>query len=544
MSGSLILVLGDQLAPNLSSLRRGDRACDVVLLAEVIAEATYVRHHKKKIAFIFSAMRHFADELRGQGWLVDYVRLDDPDNTGSLRGEAERAAKRHGLQRICATEPGEWRLMEEMRDWPDTDLLADTRFMADRAGFAAWATERKNLRMEHFYRLMRRKTGLLMDNGQPVGGRWNFDAENRSRAQSDLLMPQPLQSEPDWITREVLDLVALRFPDHFGDLEPFWFATTRSSAEASFAHFVKTALPAFGTYQDAMLLEQPFLYHSVLSLQLNVGLLDPLEMCRTVENEWRAGRVPLNSAEGFIRQIIGWREFVRCVYWWRMPGYAQSNEFHADRPLPAFYWTGETSMRCVRACVMQTREQAYAHHIQRLMVTGNFALLAGVDPHELHKWYLSVYADAYEWVELPNTLGMSQFADGGLLASKPYASSGAYINRMSDYCSDCGHDVKAREGSNACPFNILYWRFAMALAIVPCPSWTWIRRPIGSAKAAITVQHGADRTAAASRAIARSCKERRAAACSAGTAMTSAEKGPARKSLPTTCQPAASCSTL
>ena len=376
-----------------------------------------------------------------------------------LAGRGRGNVARHGLTRMLATEAGEWRLLSAMQGWTDIELLPDDRFLADRHGFAAWAEGRKGLRMEHFYRLMRRKTGLMMVGGEPAGGQWNYDADNRNPADSALLLPQPLRFEPDAVTREVLDLVAARFPDHFGRLEPFWFATTRAQAEAAFAHFLQTGLRDFGPYQDAMLSGHQYLCHAVVSAYLNAGLLDPLAMCRAVEAEWAAGRVPINSAEGFIRQIIGWREFVRGVYWWRMPGYAASNALEATRPLPQFYWTADTPMACMRAAIGQTRDEAYAHHIQRLMVTGNFALLAGIDPHALHLWYLAVYADAYEWVELPNTIGMSQFADGGLLASKPYAASGAYIHRMSDYCSGCAYDVKAKAGPTACPFNLLYWHF-------------------------------------------------------------------------------------
>jgi deoxyribodipyrimidine photolyase-related protein len=453
----LILILGDQLSPSISSLRAADPARDVVLMAEVTAETTYVRHHKKKIVLVLAAMRHFAEELSNLGWMVDYVRLDDPDNTGSLYGEAHRALARHGATNILATEPGEWRLMEDMSAW--AELLPDTRYLADRQGFVRWAEARKTLRMEHFYRLMRRKTGLLMDGDRPAEGKWNFDADNRSPPPGPLGLPEPLRTAPDTATREVLNLVKRRFPDHFGDLEPFWFATTRSGAQAAFTHFLRHGLRDFGRYQDAMLGGHGFLCHAVVSVYLNLGLLDPLDMCRAVEAEWRSGRVPINSAEGFIRQVIGWREFVRCIYWWQGPEYARRNALAAERPLPWFYWTGETSMACLRACITQTHKEAYAHHIQRLMVTGNFALLAGVNPHALHEWYLAVYADAYEWVELPNTIGISQFADGGLLASKPYAASGAYINRMSDYCGACAYNVKARVGPGACPFNVLYWRF-------------------------------------------------------------------------------------
>lgn len=464
MDGNLILVLGDQLSPALSSLKAGDRQSDVVLLAEVATEARYVKHHKKKIAFLFSAMRHFAEELREDGWKVEYVRLDDPQNTGSLGGVVVRFSDRWNPARVLVTEAGEWRLHEEMRRWSDAlgrpvDILPDDRFLSSRAEFAAWADGRKQLRMEYFYREMRRKTGLLMEGDKPLGGKWNYDAENRKPAAGDLFMPRPFQTNPDEITRQVIDLVSIEFADNFGDLEPFWFAVRRADAEAAFEGFVEQALPCFGDFQDAMLTGQKFLYHAVVSHYLNTGLLDPLAVCRRVERAYLDGDVPLNAAEGFIRQIIGWREYVRGIYWLKMPDYAGSNFFGANRPLPDFYWTGKTDMACFAAAIGQTRQEAYAHHIQRLMVTGNFSMLAGVDPHQVHEWYLAVYADAYEWVEMPNTLGMSQFADGGLLGSKPYAASGNYINKMSDYCEACPFDVKQKTGEGACPFNSLYWHF-------------------------------------------------------------------------------------
>jgi deoxyribodipyrimidine photolyase-related protein len=467
VSKQLILILGDQLSPDISSLEGVSPADAIILIAEVMAEASYVGHHKKKIAFLFSAMRHFADELRELGWTVVYSKLDDPENAGSLSAEVMRVAAQHGLTAVRVTEPGEWRVLEELQALGsalDLTILPDDRFIASHAEFEAWAEGRKALRMEYFYREMRRKTGLLMakdDKGvdQPTGGQWNFDHDNRKPAARDLLTPSPLRFAPDGITHEVLELVAGRFSDNFGTLEPLWFATTRADAEAAFAHFLKTALPHFGDYQDAMLGGEKFLYHAVVSLYLNCGLLDPVALCRAVEAEYHAGRAPLNAVEGFIRQIIGWREYVRGIYWREGPDYVHRNALGSTRPLPGFYWSGETDMACMRAAIVQTRDEAYAHHIQRLMVTGNFALLAGIDPHELHLWYLAVYADAYEWVEAPNTIGMSQFADGGLLASKPYVSSGAYIDRMSDYCGGCRYKVKLKAGEDACPFNYLYWDF-------------------------------------------------------------------------------------
>ena len=460
----LLCLLGDQLSPEIATLRSADRKQDVVLLAEVGEEATYVRHHKKKIAFLFAAMRHFAAELRKAGWSVDYVKLDDPQNSGAITREIERALTRHRCDRVIVTEPGEWRLMKNLEDLRERlsvplEILDDERFLCSRAGFADWAAGRKQLRMENFYREMRRKTGLLMNGDEPEGGRWNFDSENRKPPRDGLAAPGPKRFDPDGATQEVLSLVEARFGNHFGDLEPFWFATTRAEAEAAFDQFVEASLPRFGDFQDAMLLDDKFLFHSVISLYINAGLLDPLAVCRRVEAAYRDGSVPLNAAEGFIRQIIGWREYMRGIYWLRMPGYLGENFFGHRRPLPDFYWTGDTDMTCIRACVDQTREEAYAHHIQRLMVTGNFAMLAGVEPGAVHEWYLAVYADAYEWVELPNTLGMSQFADGGLLGSKPYAASGNYINKMSNYCGACRYKVKEKNGPDACPFNYLYWDF-------------------------------------------------------------------------------------
>lgn len=461
---NLIHILGDQLSHNLSSLKTSDKSQDRILMCEVWDEATYVKHHKKKIALLFSAMRHFADELREEGWKVDYIKLDDDENSGSFKGEIDRALSRNEIDNIVLTEPAEYRVLEDVKSWSEqfgktVEILPDDRFIATHKEFEDWAEGRKQLRMEYFYRDMRRKTNLLMDGDEPEGGKWNYDSENRKPAKDDMFMPKPVQFEADEITQDVLKLVEDRFADHFGDLEPFWFAVTHEQATEVLDYFLDAALPSFGDYQDAMLTGQKFLYHSLLSPYINCGLLDPLEVCKRVEAEYEKGRVPLNATEGFIRQIIGWREYVRGIYWLKMPEYVKRNFLEAENKLPDFYWTGETDMLCLREAISQTKEEAYAHHIQRLMVTGNFAMLAGVDPHEVHEWYLAVYADAYEWVELPNTLGMSQFGDGGILGSKPYAASGNYINKMSDYCKNCRYDVKQKIGEDACPFNALYWDF-------------------------------------------------------------------------------------
>ncbi len=463
-AATLRFVLGDQLSTGLASLRDADPARDVVLMAEVHDECTYVPHHKRKIALVLSAMRHFAADLRAAGFTVDYQALDSSGGPASLRAALLAAVARHRPEKVVVVEPGEYRLRAEMMEWSDAaqvpvEVLSDDRFFWSTSRFDAWAEGRRQLRMEDFYRVMRRETGLLMDGSGPVSGVWNLDRENRKRLPKGTEIPPRLSFTPDAITQDVLALVEGQFANHFGRLDGFDMPVTADEAEAAFAYFLTHHLPHFGDYQDAMAAGAPYLFHSVISPALNLGLLDPRDLCRRAEQCWAEGAAPLNAVEGFIRQILGWREFVRGVYWLRMPDYAQTNFFDAARPLPGFYWTGETDMRCMAEAIGQTRDLAYAHHIQRLMVTGNFALLAGLAPDEVCAWYLVVYADAYEWVELPNTHGMALFADGGVLGSKPYASSGKYIARQSDYCSGCRYDVTQRTGPDACPFNFLYWDF-------------------------------------------------------------------------------------
>ncbi|WGD32096.1 cryptochrome/photolyase family protein [Ancylobacter sp. WKF20] len=462
--GTLRLVLGDQLSRSLSALDGLDPARDTVLMMEVRAEATHVRHHAQKIALFFSAMRHFAAALEQEGVRVDYIRLDDPSNTQSFAGEITRAVERHAPARVIATEPGEWRVEDALlalrEELPiPLEIRPDSRFFATRGDFERWAEGRRSLRMEFFYREMRRAHGLLMEGEAPLGGRWNFDAENREALPKDVLAPAPPRFAPDAITAEVLELVTREFPGHFGTLEGFGWAVTREDALTALDHFIAHALPRFGDYQDAMRAGDPFLFHAILSPYLNVGLLQPREVCAAAERAFHEGAAPLNAVEGFIRQILGWREYVRGIYWLKMPDYAHSNHFNATRPLPRFFWDGQTDLACLAHVVEDTRAHAYAHHIQRLMVIGNFALLAGLDPAAVEEWFLIVYADAVEWVELPNVHGMALFADGGVLGSKPYAASGAYIDRMSDYCASCRYDPKVKSGPKACPFNYLYWDF-------------------------------------------------------------------------------------
>ena len=434
-------------------------------MMEVTDETTYVRHHKAKIVLILSAMRHFAAELREEGWTVDYIRLDEPGNSGSFTGEVGRAVERHRASAIRIVEAGEWRVQRAVHEWGrlfgvPVEVLSDDRFVCPLPDFFTWAASRRELVMESFYRQQRRRTGLLLEpDGEPTGGQWNFDKDNRAPPPKQRPLREPQRFAPDDTTREVIALVEGRFRHHFGTLDRFALPVTATQARELLADFVAERLPRFGTYQDAMLEGADFLYHSRLSTSLNCGLLTAMEVCQAAEAAYRRGEAPLNAVEGFIRQMIGWREYIRGMYWLEMPGLSEANFFGNTRDLPDFFWTGETDMACCADSVRNTRDNAYAHHIQRLMVLGNFAMLAGIEPAQVADWYLVVYADAYEWVEHPNVLGMSQYADGGRLGTKPYAGSGAYINKMSNYCSGCRYDVKKRVGADACPFNALYWDF-------------------------------------------------------------------------------------
>ena len=462
---NLILILGDQLDRSSAVFDGFDPAQDAVWMAEVAGESTHVWSHKARIALFLSAMRHFRDELRDRRWSVHYRLLDaHPEATLADALAADLARLRP--RRLVLAKPGDWRVEQDLRrvaaavgvDWAERE---DRHFYATPADFVGWAKGRKELRMEFFYRWMRQREDVLMEGKQPAGGQWNFDADNRGSfdKRGPGMLPAPRRFVPDATTREVLDLVARRFAGHPGSLDAFDWPVTPEDAEAALDDFLRERLPLFGTYQDAMWAGEPYLYHARIAAALNLKLLDPRRAVDGAVAAWREGRAPLNAVEGFVRQIIGWREYVRGLYWLRMPGFADDNALGADQPLPAFYWTGETDMRCLREAIDQTLALGYAHHIQRLMVTGLFALLLGVRPREIHAWYLAVYVDAVEWVELPNVLGMSQYADGGYMVSKPYCASGKYIQRMGNYCAGCRFKPDRAVGEDACPFTTLYWDF-------------------------------------------------------------------------------------
>ncbi len=464
----LVIVLGDQLDLQASAFDGFDPAQDRVWMAEAAQESTHVPSSKPRIALFLSAMRHFAQALRDAGRPLDYSRLDDADNTGTLAGELRRAIAQTKPQGLVMTAPGDWRVLQALRAVAAECGLAlevrdDRHFFSTVREFADHAKGRKQLRLEYWYRALRQKHGILMDGDAPAGGQWNFDADNREAfgKEGPVGLSPPQRFAPDEITREVLDLVQTRFANHPGHLESFGWPVTREQALQALDDFITHRLPLFGRYEDALWAGEPWLYHSQLSAALNLKLLHPHETVQAAEAAWRAGCAPIEAVEGFIRQILGWREYVRGIYWTQMPSYLERNALDAREPLPAFFWTGDTDMACLRDALTQTLTHGYAHHIQRLMVTGLYLLLLGVRPQEAHQWYLSVYVDGVEWVELPNTLGMSQYGDGGIMASKPYIASGKYIQRMGNFCKGCRYDPGEATGPAACPYTTLYWDFLM-----------------------------------------------------------------------------------
>ena len=467
----LILVLGDQLDLEAAAFDGFDAVQDAVWMAEAHEESTHVWSSKQRITLFLSAMRHFAQALRDAGQPLYYHRLDDTSVVAALDSlgaklQADLASLKP--QRVVMTAPGDWRVFQQLKAVVEAagltlEVCEDRHFFTTVRDFAAHANGRKSLRLEYFYRELRQRHNILMDDGKPAGGQWNFDADNREAfgPQGPGLVPTRAAFEPDALTQEVIALVNTRFANHPGTLESFAWPVTRSQSLQALQRFVDERLPLFGRYEDALWPGEPWLYHSHLSSAMNLKLLSAHEVVQAVEAAYRAGHAPLQSAEGFIRQILGWREYVRGIYWTQMPSYVERNALNAQEELPAWFWTGHTDMACLRDAITQTLEHGYAHHIQRLMVTGLYALLLGVQPQQVHAWYLSVYVDAVEWVELPNTLGMSQYGDGGLMASKPYVATGKYIQRMGGPCKGCRYDPALREGERACPYTTLYWDFLM-----------------------------------------------------------------------------------
>ncbi len=470
--GTLVVVLGDQLDLDATLLRDLDREKDVVLMAEVCAESTDPPSHRQRTILFLSAMRHFAGALEGRGFRVRYVSLEDADNTQTLDGEVQRAVEELRPQALAWTEPGDWRVRERLEAYARASGLAtrvvpDAHFLTSTEDFEAWADGRRRLRMEDFYRWQRRRLGILVDeSGQPEGGRWNYDSENRrSFGKKGPNAPPVRGFAPDATTRAVQAVVAQTLPQLPGRDEDFAWPVNRTQARRALRAFVEERLAAFGPYQDAMWVGEPLLHHSLLSAALNLKLLRPQECVEAALAAWREGKAPLESVEGFVRQIIGWREFVRGIYWLEGPQYRERNALGASAPVPDAFWTGHSEMRCISTAVGEVLDRGYGHHIQRLMVTGNFALLAGLAPAAVADWYLGMFVDGVDWVTTPNVVGMALHADArpgsteGVVGSKPYAASGRYISRMSNYCTGCSFDPAQRTGSAACPFTTLYWDF-------------------------------------------------------------------------------------
>ncbi len=468
MAKTLRLLLGDQLNSNHSWFNHTDPDVLYVLM-EIRPETDYALHHIQKVIGFFSAMRAFAGKLKDQGHVVHYVKLDDPENKQSFAENLIGLIQTNPINRVEYQIPDEWRLYKLFQTLPHelnvpVCSVESEHFFIPFQDMEGYRPQKgKRLVMETFYRRMRKETGILMENSKPVGEKWNYDQDNRKRLPKGIEQQAPAMFQHD--VSDLYDMVQKAGIKTIGTLNPKAFTWTVSRAESldMLDFFLKNYLAVFGTYQDAMKQGGGALFHSRLSFSLNTKMLSPKEVVEAALNAWQArmDEISLSQVEGFVRQILGWREYMRLIYWNGMPGYKTSNFFQHQRSLPAFYWTGETKLNCLHHAINESLQTAYAHHIQRLMVTGNFALLCGVHPDEVDRWYLGIYMDAIEWVELPNTRGMSQFADGGMVATKPYVSSANYIHKMSDYCSNCHYNHKLATGEKACPFNALYWRFFM-----------------------------------------------------------------------------------
>lgn len=465
MVKALRLVLGDQLNSNHSWYKKIDPEV-VYLMMEMRQETDYVQHHVQKVIGFFMSMRNFASLLESMGHQVVYIKLDDPKNTQKLDVNIDQVIASIGAASFEYQLPDEYRLdiqlKEISRNLGIPNMAVDSEhFLTERGFLGDFFKGKKTYLMESFYREMRKKYSILMDGNEPMTGKWNYDHDNRNKLKDPLLLKKAKVNPKN--VDEFVDLLEKMKVKTIGniDSERFNWPTSREESLGILDYFCENLLPRFGEYQDAMYSGDVFLFHSRLSFSMNSKMISPLEVVEAVEKYWLGHQdlISIAQTEGFIRQIIGWREYMRGVYWAKMPEFAQLNFFGHDRKLPEYFWTGKTKMNCMRQSIMQSLDYAYAHHIQRLMVTGNFALLAGIDPDQVDQWYLGIYIDAIEWVEITNTRGMSQFADGGIVGTKPYVSSANYIDKMSDYCGSCFYKKSLKHGEKACPFNSLYWHF-------------------------------------------------------------------------------------
>ncbi len=461
----LNLILGDQLNRDSLLWQDIDAEQDEFWMAEVIAESNRPASNKQRSILFLSAMRHFTEAIKAEGFFLHYFSIDAQRE--SLSSALSPLLAQSAFTHIRCVLPGDVSIMKQLERCCDEhqlkiEWLADNHFITRRGEFHQWMKERIQPRMENWYRYLRQDRQILMDdNNKPTGGRWNFDKDNR-KSFNKSGPPDTEQTgffEPDAITLSVINDIEKYLPNLPGQAMPFHWPVTREQALALLDDFIQQRLPQFGDYQDAMWQDAPFLFHARLSSSLNLKLLHPQEVIDAAERAYHQGKAPINAVEGFIRQILGWREYVRGLYWYYREYWLDYNALDAQNDLPAFYWDADTEMVCLHQAIAQVLTHGYGHHIQRLMVTGLFSLLWGVKPQQIHDWYLGMYVDAVAWVEIPNTLGMSQYADGGIVGSKPYIASGAYINRMSNYCDSCPYDPKQAAGEQACPFTTLYWSF-------------------------------------------------------------------------------------
>jgi deoxyribodipyrimidine photolyase-related protein len=461
----LRLILGDQLNIHHSWFNEVNQD-HIYVMMEVRQETDYVRHHIQKIMGIFAAMRSFSDTLKAMGHHVVYLKISDPNNLQHIPSNLKFLANQHHCEKIEYLEPDEYRLDVQFKNLSDEIGIPSTscsteHFMTPRDGFKKVFGERKNFLMETFYRRMRKDFNILMDHGKPIGGVWNLDMENRKKLPPDIDIPKPLEFNADLTSLYQEILTAGIETIGKVDASTFLWPVNRDQSIMLLNYFCQYGLKNFGTYQDALTENSWSVFHARISFSLNIKLISPLETVQTVIEYWQkhSENISLNQVEGFVRQIIGWREYMRCLYWNEMPEFADKNFFGHERKLPSWFWTGQTKMKCLHHTISQSMEFAYAHHIQRLMITGNFMLLTGIHPDEADLWYLGIYIDAFEWVEITNTRGMSQYADGGLTATKPYISSASYIDKMGSYCKSCTYNKASKTGHLSCPFNSLYWNF-------------------------------------------------------------------------------------
>lgn len=459
---NLLVLFNDQIAFPIKQNENFDKKQDYILFIEPAEFFFKSNHHKKKLVFILSSFRNYAEELKKENYNILYEKIEDNVQRDTINIICDKYLKEYHIEKLTFIEPSDYDLEQNIKKIKhEKEILIDNSFYCNKLEFKKWAEAQKNILMENFYRYLRKKHNILIENNKPTGGKWNFDSMNReSINKKTMIKKQNLYFPENNFIKKIIKVVDTFFKDNIGNTSNYNFGYTKKDAKLRINYFFKNHLKEFGKFQDAMVEENEYINHSIISMYLNNGLLKPKDVIdSSIDFAKKNQDIPLNSLEGFIRQILGWREFIRGIYWLKMPNYKESNFFSFNKKIPGFYWDYKTNMNCIKQSVKNTIDNSYAHHIQRLMILGNFALLAHIDPKEVQDWFLCVYADAYEWVEMPNVIGMALFADGGVFSTKPYIASGNYINKMSNYCQNCIYNQKTKIEEDSCPFNYLYWNF-------------------------------------------------------------------------------------